>query len=57
MSAFPMSKNWPRDKMIAQWHRVLADPMNGRYPQVQRMAQEALAYLRAEPAREPGEEG
>ena len=57
MSAFPMSKNWSREKMIAQWHRVLADPMNGSYPQVQRMAQEALANLHAQEEREPGEDG
>ena len=50
----PMRVGWPREKMIAQWHRVANDPMNARYPQVLRMAQEALANLHAESEREPG---
>ena len=52
----PMRHGWPREKMIAQWHKVAADPMNSRYPQVLRMAQEALANLHAEREREPGED-
>lgn len=50
----PMLKAWPREKMIAQWHKVANDPQNARYPCVIRMAQDALANLHAEPDREPG---
>ena len=49
-----MRAAWPREKMIAHWLRVASDPTNARYPQVIRMAQEALANLHAEPEREPG---
>ena len=46
---------WPRDKMIAHWHAVLAKPTP--YPLVHQFAVEALEALRGEPPREPGEEG
>lgn len=44
---------WPRDKMIAHWHKVLNDPTNTRYPIVKQIAQDALANLHAA-EREPG---
>lgn len=51
-----MMKAWPREKMIAQWHKVANDPQNARYPIVAQMAREALANLHAETEREPGED-
>lgn len=44
---------WPREKMIAQWHRVLNDPTNTRYPLVRQIAEDALKNLHAT-EREPG---
>lgn len=50
----PMRSAWPREKIIAQWERVLHDPKNARYPIVRQIAQEALANLHAESEREVG---
>lgn len=41
-------QGWPRDKMIAQWHKVLNDPTNSRYPLVRQIAEDALKNLHAE---------
>lgn len=49
-----MRNAWPKDKMIAHWHAVLAKPTP--YPLVHRFAAEALEALRADPPREPGED-